>query len=210
MPAEPPRRYLWEQVGRKQQGAEPAVGELVLDLRRSGHICGRRRRRRQEVLGARPRPAGTHEEPARLLGLCPAPWRSILPRPGPPPCILPTPAAHLAHRAHGLQVLCPEPTRPQPLQVDLSEVPVDLTPRPSRQQNPRRSGTPRATLSPLGTVHTRTRKDSQVVLPNCLPGEAGLSLSSLQMHSELMLVLPMAGSGSWFFREQAVLPDSIV
>lgn len=38
--------------------------------------------------------------------------------------------------------------------------------------------------------HQDPRILGSVVLRNCLPGEAGLSLSHYQTHSELMLVLP--------------------
>ena len=138
------------------------------DLRSSGHICGRRWCQEDRAGGAPPT-ACRHPRRtgSRLLGLCPAPRRSILPRPGPPSCIPPT--LHRSPRPglrgfRGQQVLCSgTDTARQLLQVGTclrcclgrphAGRPFTPAAKPTQVRDPQG-----LSLSPLGNVvHTRTQ-----------------------------------------------------
>lgn len=147
----------------------------------------------------RPRPAGTHEEPDL------ASWASAA-RPdaassrGPvlPPASRRPSAAHLAQASGGSAGSKLRNCHGQTAASgrDLSEVLLGST---SRREAFHASGKTHAGPGPSGAIaipsgkcspHQCSRILGSVVLPNCLPGEARLSLSHAQTYSELVLVLP--------------------
>ena len=184
------RAHLWEAVApRKQRRWCPAHGPPAPT------------KNPLSPLGPLPRAPTQHLPEARSSLLHPA---------DPPPLTSPRPPG-VPRAASGMLRNCHGQTATSGR--DLSEVLPGST---SRREAFHASGKTHAGPGPSGAIaipsgkcspHQYPRILGSVVLPNCLPGEAGLSLSHAQTFSELVLVLPgPLGRGFLVLREETVLP----